>query len=76
MFSCRRTHGDGHQAGPPRGVLVDAGDVVLGGEGGDVVVGVQQVDDDVGRGAEPLRRVDLDGQELKHTAAHRDFTWL
>lgn len=46
-------------------VLRDPGDVILRGEFRDVVICVQQVDDNVSRGAEPLWGVDLDREQLR-----------
>lgn len=58
------THFYRQDAGASGRVLRHPGDVVFRRELGDVVVGVQQVDDNVSCGAEPLRRVDLHGQQL------------
>lgn len=61
----RLTHCHSHNAGASGGVFRHAGDVVLRGEFGEVVVGVQEVDDDVCGGAEALGGVDLHGQQLQ-----------
>lgn len=58
------THCDGHDHGATGGVLRHSGDVILRRELGDVVVGVQQVDDNVGSRTEPFRSVDLHCQQL------------
>lgn len=65
QFNLNWTHRYRHNAGASGRVLRDSGDVVLGRELGDIVVRVQQVDDDVGHGAEPLRSVDLHCQQLQ-----------
>lgn len=58
------THCDRHNNRASGGVLRHPGDVILRCEPGDVVVGIQQVDHNVGCGAEPLRSVNLHGQQL------------
>lgn len=65
QFNLDWTHRYRHNAGASGRVLWYPGDVILGRELGDVVVRVQQVDDDVGHGTEPLRCVDLHRQQLQ-----------
>lgn len=59
------TYCDSNYIWAPRGVLGDPGNVIVRGELGDVVVGVQQANHHVGRWAEFLRRVHLYCKKLR-----------
>ena len=61
----RLAHRDWNHVGAAGWVFWNSGDVIIGGESGSVVIGVQQVNDDVGGGAESLGCVDLDCKKLK-----------
>lgn len=52
-------HRDWHHIGATGWVFWNSGDIVIWGEFGSVVIGVQEVNDNVGSGAESLRCVDL-----------------
>ena len=58
-------HRYGHDVGATRGVLRNSGDIIVRGELGSVVVGIQQMDDDISCGAESFRGVNLHGEELR-----------
>lgn len=57
-------HRDSHHIGAPWSVLRDPGNVVLGGKLGNIVVGVQELNQDICCGAELLWGVYFNGQEL------------
>lgn len=57
-------HRDSHHVGAARGILGYPGNVVVGGELGDIVVGVQELDHNIRCGAELLWGVHFNGQEL------------
>lgn len=59
-----QTYCDSHHIGAPGGILGDPGNVVMRGELGDIIVGVQELDHNIRCGTELLGGVHLDGQEL------------
>lgn len=69
------THCDSHYVGAPRGILRDPGNVVVRGELGDIVVGVQELDHYICCGAELFRGVHFNGQELGEERK-RGLVWV
>lgn len=59
------TYCDSHHVGAPWGVLWDPGNVVVRGELGDIIIGVQKLDHNVCGGTELLWGIHFNGQELE-----------
>lgn len=59
------THSDWNYIGSTGWVFWNSGDVVIWGEFGSIVIGVQKMNDNVCCGAESLRRINLNCKELK-----------
>lgn len=59
------TYCDSHHIGAPWSILWDPGNVVVRGELGNIIIGVQKLDHNVCCGTELLRGIHFNGQKLE-----------